>query len=332
LPKREMKKHFFIPLLLLVASTCASSNDYRDIIGERYNEFYDRQIASSGVAPIAGFKNEDLDIDYLLRAQLRIDDRQRQGRQQQQQQQEEEEADGREAQEAKFPELSGEQRKFGVNPAFKTYYDSTFKREEGIDPPGNDEVSDPVMSAASDFHHPKKASYGDSMRYSVSAHQVDSDRMDDIFFTTIVAISSALAVFGIVGAGFCYHRVRRNSKASEDVEYPAYGVTGPKGAGGKDISPTSGTDRKLAQNAQMYHYQHQKQQMIAFDSASGGASDKRGHGVNGVGSGAAGSDCESDDGEEGDYTVYECPGLAPAGEMEVHNPLFQDDPTPKGGK
>jgi hypothetical protein len=81
----------------------------------------------------------------------------------------------------------------------------------------------------------------------------------------IVAISSALAVFGIVGAGFCYHRVRRNSKASEDVEYPAYGVTGPKGAGGKDISPTSGTDRKLAQNAQMYHYQHQKQQMIAFD-------------------------------------------------------------------
>ena len=44
------------------------------------------------------------------------------------------------------------------------------------------------------------------------------------------------------------------------VEYPAYGVTGP----GKEISPTSG-DRKLAQNAQLYHYQHQKQQMIAFD-------------------------------------------------------------------
>ena len=58
-------------------------------------------------------------------------------------------------------------------------------------------------------------------------------------------------------------RVRRNSKASEDVEYPAYGVTGP--AGGKETSPTSGADRKLAQNAQMYHYQHQKQQMIAFD-------------------------------------------------------------------
>ena len=39
-------------------------------------------------------------------------------------------------------------------------------------------------------------------------------------------------------------------------------MTGP---GGKETSPTAGTDRKLAQNAQMYHYQHQKQQMIAFD-------------------------------------------------------------------
>jgi hypothetical protein len=30
------------------------------------------------------------------------------------------------------------------------------------------------------------------------------------------------------------------------------------------VSPTSG-DRKLAQSAQMYHYQHQKQQMIAME-------------------------------------------------------------------
>jgi len=83
----------------------------------------------------------------------------------------------------------------------------------------------------------------------------------------------------IVGAGFLFHRyklaekenscffliilfyrARKNAKAAEDVEYPAYGVTGP----GKETSPTSG-DRKLAQNAQLYHYQHQKQQMIAFD-------------------------------------------------------------------
>ena len=42
-----------------------------------------------------------------------------------------------------------------------------------------------------------------------------------------------------------------------------------------------------------------------------------------------GSDIESDEeNEDGEYTVYECPGLAPTGEMEVKNPLFQDDLTP----
>ena len=58
-----------------------------------------------------------------------------------------------------------------------------------------------------------------------------------------------------------FFRYQKNAKAAEDVEYPAYGVTG----NGRETSPTS-ADRKLAQNAQLYHYQHQKQQMIAFDA------------------------------------------------------------------
>src|SRR6218665_1957148 len=45
--------------------------------------------------------------------------------------------------------------------------------------------------------------------------------------------------------------------------------------------------------------------------------------------GTANSDLDSDEeNEDGEYTVYECPGLAPTGEMEVKNPLFQDDLTP----
>lgn len=83
--------------------------------------------------------------------------------------------------------------------------------------------------------------------------------------------------------------------AAADVEYPAYGVTGPN----KDISPSG--DRRLAQSAQMYHYQHQKQQIIAMES--------RAHNEHRNGSL---TDAESDEeNEEGDYTVYECPGLAP---------------------
>lgn len=54
-------------------------------------------------------------------------------------------------------------------------------------------------------------------------------------------------------------RLRRNSKAAADVEYPAYGVTGPN----KESTPTG--DRRLAHSAQMYHYQLTKQQIIAME-------------------------------------------------------------------
>lgn len=105
----------------------------------------------------------------------------------------------------------------------------------------------------------------------------------------------------------------KKSKAAQDVEYPAYGITGPNK---EKLSPSSG-DRRLAQNAQMYHYQHQKQQIIAMEN-------KMNENRNGSLSDAANSEDE-----EGDYTVYECPGLgAHTGEMEVKNPLFFDDPTP----
>ena len=56
------------------------------------------------------------------------------------------------------------------------------------------------------------------------------------------------------------YRIQKDVKATSDTEYPAYGVTGPV----KGHSSPPG-DRKLAQSAQMYHYQHQKQQMLALE-------------------------------------------------------------------
>uniref|UniRef100_A0A3B4FFI1 Neural proliferation, differentiation and control, 1b n=1 Tax=Pundamilia nyererei TaxID=303518 RepID=A0A3B4FFI1_9CICH len=69
-------------------------------------------------------------------------------------------------------------------------------------------------------------------------------------------------------------------------------------------------DKKLAHSAQMYHYQHQKQQMLSLRKVEPKVPDS-----------AASTDEEN---EDGDFTVYECPGLAPTGEMEVKNPLFDD--------
>ncbi|ALC41219.1 Atf-2 [Drosophila busckii] len=127
-----------------------------------------------------------------------------------------------------------------------------------------------------------------------------------VYIVALVAGVSAAITVGLLALGVSWFHNRH--KAAADVDYPAYGVTGPN----KDVSPSC--DRKLAQSAQMYHYQHQKQQIIAMENCQ--ATD-----------GSCGlSDVESDDdNEEGDYTVYECPGLAPTGEMEVKNPLFLDE-------
>lgn len=71
------------------------------------------------------------------------------------------------------------------------------------------------------------------------------------------------------------------------------------------------------QNAAMYHYQHQKQQMIS------------GAGERNASQHTSASDLDSEDeNDEESYTVYECPGLASAHNMEIKNPLFNDDQTP----
>ena len=62
------------------------------------------------------------------------------------------------------------------------------------------------------------------------------------------------------GFALCFRSLQKNVKAASEAEYPAYGVTGPS----RDKAGSPG-DRKLAQSAQMYHYQHQKQQMLAME-------------------------------------------------------------------
>ncbi|KAF5290627.1 hypothetical protein FQR65_LT01917, partial [Abscondita terminalis] len=118
-----------------------------------------------------------------------------------------------------------------------------------------------------------------------------------VYIIAIVAGISAAATVGLIAFGIGWYKgfsLQKHVKNASDVEYPAYGVTGPN----KDISPSG--DRRLAQSAQMYHYQHQKQQIIAMEKAA--ANERHG----------SVSEADSDEeNEEGDYTVYECPGLAP---------------------
>lgn len=139
---------------------------------------------------------------------------------------------------------------------------------------------------------------------------------NNFVFIMVVSACSVAGLVGLIMAGVCWYRLHTRVKAASDVDYPAYGVTGPT----KERLPSPG-DRKLAQSAQMYHYQHQKQQMIAMEKASGEMKHD------------ASEDESEEENEEGDYTVYECPGLAPTGEMEVRNPLFNEEAqTPRNGQ
>ncbi|GAB0097013.1 neural proliferation differentiation and control protein 1 [Sergentomyia squamirostris] len=148
-------------------------------------------------------------------------------------------------------------------------------------------------------------------RHDVIQKPMEIEAPVGMYVVALVAGVSAAITVGLLAVAIGWYTFYKKAKAAADVEYPAYGVTGPN----KEVSPSG--DRRLAQSAQMYHYQHQKQQIIAMENS-----------LTGERNGSL-SDVNSDDeNEEGDYTVYECPGLAPTGEMEVKNPLFFDDPTP----
>jgi hypothetical protein len=137
-------------------------------------------------------------------------------------------------------------------------------------------------------------------------------RRNDTLFIVVVGTCCVVGVVGLVAAAIFWYKIQKRAEAATVAEYPSYGVTGPNSSGSK-ISPSSTmSDRKLAQSAQMFHYQQQRQQMMAQEKAH--LDTKPVHSDD--------SDDEAPAG--GDYTVYECPGLAPTGEMEVRNPLFAE--------
>ena len=191
-----------------------------------------------------------------------------------------------------------------------------------------------------------KESYGSPYSHLFDYETGGRSTFGDIYFVVIVAGCSVVAMGGVIGTGYCLYRLQQHNKAAADVDYPAYGVVGPitKDAGTGNSPTSSGHaspteskrsvscspaatavtggvfagDRKLAQNAQRYHYEHQKHQIQA--AANRVPKEPRLTST---------SDQDSEeDNDEVDYIVYECPGLAPTGEMEVKNPLFQDDSTP----
>jgi len=182
-------------------------------------------------------------------------------------------------------------------------------------PKHSDDDSDMEASNEEFVEHHNEPVLERALRLQSSAELNSNERKNrrnDTLFIVVVGTCCAVGVVGLVAAAIFWYKVQKKAEAAIDAEYPSYGITGPNTSGGK-ISPSSTmSDRKLAQSAQMFHYQQQRQQMMAQEKAHLDAKP-----VN-----SDDSDDEAPGG--GDYTVYECPGLAPTGEMEVRNPLFAE--------
>ncbi|CAH8641373.1 unnamed protein product [Heterobilharzia americana] len=124
------------------------------------------------------------------------------------------------------------------------------------------------------------------------------------------SVCAVLGVLVIAAVGTIYQKRKLQMKSSlnQDEE----DILANSNLPSKMLSLNSEDDRKLAQSAQMYHYQHQKQQMLALEKVNDHTR-------------ISDEDDSEDDIDEGDFTVYECPGPANTGEIEVENPLFDND-------
>lgn len=141
----------------------------------------------------------------------------------------------------------------------------------------------------------------------------DSIKRSDYMFISIIVETTIAALLVIIAGGICWYTVNRIKGPSNEQKHGIFSQGNLKSTSSiKSNSSNSSGDRRLAQSAQMFHYQHQKQQMIAMEKANNETKQDQ-------------SDNSEGEAEEGDYTVYECPGLAPTGEMEVKNPLFKED-------
>lgn len=155
-------------------------------------------------------------------------------------------------------------------------------------------------------HQSKRRRFGFANGYGINS----------VWFPTAIGIVCllllAVTVFGTVVYYYRVYLPKTNKRDAFNEAGDPKGTT--EGVAGWTVGHATASraegDRKLAHSAQMYHYQHQKQQMLAVELANGHL---RGS-----------EDGSESDAEEADFTVYECPDVTEAGNLEVKNPLFDN--------
>jgi hypothetical protein len=148
----------------------------------------------------------------------------------------------------------------------------------------------------------------------------------NVFFVGVVGVCAVVAMVGTIIAGVAYYKLNAHAQAakeihpSKDRRHVASSIRGSSAQ-----SSTRAGDQKNAYSAQLHHYQQTKSEIIRMEQAGA---------AGGAGAHAAAEHSDESDAEvdEADYSVYECPGLAPTGDIEVANPMFTGQPSTKQQK
>ncbi|XP_043534257.1 neural proliferation differentiation and control protein 1-like isoform X2 [Chiloscyllium plagiosum] len=131
------------------------------------------------------------------------------------------------------------------------------------------------------------------------AHLKTSYLLNDVVSLSLIIICSVSGLFGLGVAGLFWYRLQKEVRRTQNAAYDW----------NKQPQPQP-VDWKIVAKLQKHQYLHQKKALQAMEEGRSEVQKKQ-----------ISTDWEMANGN-GEYTVYECPGLAPAGEMEIYNPLF----------
>lgn len=143
----------------------------------------------------------------------------------------------------------------------------------------------------------------------ITTNKIDRTGLDKFSFIAIVAACCVAGIAGIGLASYCWYKLRSETKdiknGSSDFKSSSLRNSG--------FGKNTNDEVKLARGAEVFHYLHAKKQIQQMEEPNLKSSDR-----------SLNINESTDEEEEEEDTVYECPGLAPPGEMKVMNPLFSD--------
>jgi len=143
------------------------------------------------------------------------------------------------------------------------------------------------------------------------------DGLSHTYLVIMIAVCCLAGVIALILATVCYYNVQNKKAQTKEIPYmstPVYeykAVPSTKNYSGTDYAPgLYPTDNALALSAQKFHFQHEKEKLIAMENEKSQMEPSSHLSV----------DCTDE--------VYETPGLAPMWDVEVTCPLYTEDVTP----